>query len=101
MLLAFDPTVLLRGYAALDWAHVATNVGTEDRNGASAHHVKIDPTSIVGASVQMPAGASVDVWVADAGYIVAWEMSGFKGDSNISIEVTDVNDPANTVERPS
>jgi hypothetical protein len=32
---------------------------------------------------------------------VAWEMSGFEADSDISIQVTNVNDPANKVERPS
>jgi len=48
----------------------------------------------------MPPGASVDIWVADAGYLVAWEMSGFPDDANFAIEVTNVNDPSNKVERP-
>jgi hypothetical protein len=100
MLLAFDPTTLLGAYAAMDWGHAATNVGTEDKNGVKAVHLKIDPTSVVGAAVQMPAGASIDVWVAEAGYIVAWEMSGFKEGQDLAIQVTNVNDPANKVERP-
>jgi hypothetical protein len=101
MLLALDPTTLLAGYAAFDWAHASTDVGTEDKNGVRARHVKIDPTSIVGGSVSMPAGSAIDVWVAEAGYIVSWEMSGFPGEGNISVQVTNANDPANTVERPA
>ena len=49
----------------------------------------------------MPAGASIDVWVADAGYLVAWEMSGFEEGQDLSIQVTGVNDPANVVEAPA
>lgn len=101
MLMAFDPTVMLGGYAALDWGKAATDVGTEDKNGVRARHVKIDPTTIAGVGANMPAGSAIDVWVAEAGYIVSWEMSGFPGDGNISIQVTNVNDPANKVEPPA
>ena len=101
LLLALDPTTLLAGYSAFDWAHAATDQGTEDKNGVKARHVKIDPTTVVGGGVSMPAGSAIDVWVAEAGYIVGWEMSGFPGDGNISVEVTNVNDPSNTVERPA
>lgn len=100
LLLALDPTAMLGGYAALDWGNAATNVGTEDKNGVRAVHLKIDPTSVVGVAAQMPAGSSIDVWIAEAGYIVSWEMSGFKTGQDISIQVTGVNDPANKVERP-
>lgn len=101
MLLAFDPAMMLGAYAALDWTSSASNLGTEDKNGVQAHHVKIDSTSAIGAAAQMPAGAAIDVWVADAGYIVGWEMTGFPEDANFAIEVSGVNDPANKVERPS
>jgi hypothetical protein len=101
MLMLFDPTAMLAGYATLDWGHAATNLGTEDKNGVRAVHVKIDPSTVGGAGLQMPAGAAIDVWVAEAGYIVSWEMSGFKEGQNIAIQVTNVNDPSNKVERPS
>ena len=101
MLMAFDPSLMLAGYAHLDWGHAANNVGTEDKNGVKAVHLKIDPTTIAGVGIQMPAGASIDVWVAEAGYITSWEMSGFKEGSDLSIQVTDVNDASNKVERPS
>ena len=77
MLMFLDPATLLGAYAALDWKQAANNVGTEDKNGVPARHVKIDASTVGGLGVPMPAGASVDVWVADAGYLVAWEMSGF------------------------
>jgi hypothetical protein len=101
MLLAFDPAVMLGAYAQVDWAHVATNLGTEEKNGVQAHHVRIDSTSLLGAAGAMPAGSAIDVWVADAGYLVAWEMSGFPNNADFSIQVTNVNDPSNKVEKPS
>ena len=101
MLLAFDPTLMLAGYSGLDWARTADDQGTEDKNGVRARHLRLDPTTIVGVGVNMPAGSAIDVWVAEAGYIVGWEMSGFPGEGNISIQVTNANDPANKVERPA
>ena len=101
MLLAFDPAMMLAAYAQVDFAHVGTNQGTEEKNGVQAHHVRIDSTSILGAAGAMPAGAAIDVWVADAGYLVAWEMTGFPNDANFSIQVTNVNDSSNKVEKPS
>jgi len=100
-LLAFDPALMLGGFAAVDWAQAASNLGTEAKNGIQAHHVRIDSTSFVGAAAAMPPGAAIDAWVADAGYLVAWEMTGFPEDANFSIQVTGVNDPANKVDRPS
>jgi hypothetical protein len=100
MLLAFDPAMMLGAYAHLDWATVATNQGMEDKNGVQAHHVRIDSSSVLGAAGAMPAGAAVDIWVADAGYLVAWEMTGFPEGADFSIQVTNVNDPSNKVESP-
>jgi hypothetical protein len=101
MLMAFDPALMLGAYAQVDWGSVATNQGMEDKNGVQAHHVRIDSTSFLGASGAMPAGSAIDIWVADAGYLVGWEMTGFPNDANFAIEVTNVNDPANKVEQPS
>ena len=73
----------------------------ESKNGVEAHHVRIDSTSSLGLAGAMPAGAAIDVWVADAGYLIAWEMTGFPNDANFAIEVTNVNDSSNTVDKPS
>jgi hypothetical protein len=101
MLLAYDPAMMLGGFASVDWATGGLNQGVEEKNGVQAHHVRIDGTTMAGAAAQMPAGSAIDIWVADAGYLVAWEMSGFPEDANFSIQVTGVNDSANKVERPS
>jgi hypothetical protein len=101
MLMAFDPALMLGAYASVDWAQVATDQGSEQKNGVQARHVRIDSTSLLGAAGAMPAGAAIDIWVADAGYLVAWEMSGFPDSADFVIEVTGVNDPANKVEKPS
>lgn len=100
-LMFFDPALLLGAYANMDWASAATNIGTEEKNGVQAHHIRIDPTSFVGAAAAMPPGSAIDIWVADAGYLVAWEMSGFAEGGDMSIQVTNVNDPSNKVDRPS
>jgi hypothetical protein len=100
MLMAFDPALMMGAFAGADLSGVGASVGTESKNGVQAHHVRIDPTTAAGFAATMPAGSSIDIWVAEAGYLVAWEMSGFEDDSNLSIQVTDVNDPANKVERP-
>jgi hypothetical protein len=99
MLTMLDPTMLFGAWANVPWGDAATSVGTEDKNGIQTHHVRIDPTTITGLGAQMPAGSSIDVWVADAGYLVAWEMTGFE-DGDMSIQVSGVNDPANKVEAP-
>jgi hypothetical protein len=101
MLLAFDPTVMLGGYAGADLGSIGANQGTEDKNGVRATHVKIDSTTAVGFAAAIPPGASIDIWIAEAGFVVAWEMSGFDEGEDLSIQVTNVNDPANVVERPS
>lgn len=71
MLMAFDPALMLGGFAALDWAQTGSDQGTEEKNGVQARHVKVDSTTFVGAAAAMPPGAAIDVWIADAGYLVA------------------------------
>lgn len=101
MILAYDPMMMLGGYAGVDWGPAATDQGVEDKNGVRARHLKIDPTTLVGLAAAMPAGSSIDIWIADAGYPVAWEMTGFESGGGFSIQITGVDDPANKVERPS
>jgi hypothetical protein len=100
MLLAFDPTTWIGAYAQLDWLGGGIDSGTEQKNGVNARHLKIDSTTIVGAAAKLPAGASIDIWVADQGYVVAWETTGFATGEDVAIEITGVNDPANKVVAP-
>ena len=101
MLMLYDPTLMLGMFGGANIAGVGGLVGTETKNGVQARHIKIDQTTAAGFAASMPAGSSIDIWVAEAGYLVAWEMSGFEADSDMSSQVTSVNDPANKVERPS
>jgi hypothetical protein len=101
MLMAFDPALMLGAFGGANLTGVGGLVGTENKNGVQARHIKIDQTTAAGFAASMPAGASIDIWVAEAGYLVAWEMSGFEADSDISIQVTNVNDPSNKVDRPN
>lgn len=100
MLLAFDPTLMLSAYSNLDLTQGAIDQGTESKNGIQAHHLRIEPASVIGAAVAMPPGAAIDLWIAEAGYVVAWEMTGFEAGQDVSIQITGLNDPANKVEAP-
>ena len=79
-------------------------VGPEERNGVATTHYHVDADSPAGQLASIPPGGSFDVWLADAGYVVALEASGVgTGDNaldSFSLDITNVNDPANTVERP-
>ncbi len=100
MLAAFDPMLLFGGFAQAGAWQGAADQGTEERNGVQARHFHIDDTSFLGAVGGMPAGASIDAWIAeDGGYLIALEIVNGEGDGYI-VNVTDVNDPGITVERP-
>lgn len=96
---AFDPTLFVAGFAGPQWAQSSLDKGVEEKNGVSAHHRLIDSTTLVGGFAGLPAGASINLWIADEGYLVAWESVGMGSDT--SIQVTGIDDPANKVDRPS
>jgi hypothetical protein len=97
---AFDPTLLVGAFSGAEWAQSSLDQGVEQKNGVSAHHYHIDSTTLVGGFTGLPAGAVIDVWIAEDGYLVAFESTGTQGGA-YSIQVTGVDDPANTVETPS
>ncbi len=96
---AFDPTVLFKGFSGPEWAASAVDKGTEQKNGQNTHHYHIDSTTAANGFSGIPAGASVDTWIADEGYLVSLVATGFGQD--LDIEVTNIDDPANKVEKPS
>lgn len=78
----------------------AEDQGTEERNGVQAKHFQIDSETFSGTFAGMPAGASIDAWIAEeGGYLIALEVVNEEGRGFV-IDVTDINDPANVVERP-
>ena len=101
MFAAFDPTLLVGAFSSPQWAQSSLDKGTEQKNGVNAHHFLIDSTTAVGGFSGVPAGGSINFWIADEGYLVAWESTGMGGAGDTSIQVTGVDDPANKVERPS
>ena len=100
MFAAFDPTLMVGAFSGPEWAQSSLDKGAEEKNGVPTHHFLIDSTTAVGGFSGVPAGASINIWIADEGYLVAWESTGFGG-SDMSIQVTGVDDPANKVDRPS
>ena len=100
MFAAFDPSLLVGAFSSPQWAQSSLDKGTEQKNGVNAHHFLIDSTTRSAGFSGVPAGASINFWVADEGYLVAWESKGLGG-GDTSIQVTGVDDPANKVERPS
>ena len=102
MLAAFDPTLLVGAFSGGGWAENSNKVGTEQKNGVSTTHYRIDSGTFIGAIASLAPGASIDLWIADAGYLVALETKGVGGaDGDMSIQVTNVDDPANKVEQPN
>ncbi|MEP6639267.1 MAG: hypothetical protein ABJC39_07945 [Chloroflexota bacterium] len=99
MFAAFDPTLLVGAFSGPEWAQSSADKGTEKKNGVNAHHLVIDSSTLAAGVTGLPAGASINLWIADAGYLVAWESTG-TGAGDMSIQVTGVDDPANKVERP-
>ena len=95
---AFDPTILFRGFSGPGWAESSVDKGTEQKNGQDTHHYHIDSTTAATGFSGIPPGASIDAWVADEGYLVALVATGFGQD--LDIQVTNIDDPANKVEKP-
>jgi hypothetical protein len=98
----FDPMTLVSAFANEGITQAADNLGKEDKNGQSTTHYKVDMSRLTGGLVSFPPGASMELWVADDGYLVSLVATDFGGTgSDLAIDVTNVNDPANVIERPS
>ena len=98
---AYDPTLLVAAFSGGAWAESSLDKGTEQKNGVSAKHYRIDGTTLAAGFSGLPPGATIDVWIAeDKGYLVASEATGFPN-GDMSIQVSGVDDPANKIERPS
>jgi hypothetical protein len=99
LLSTFDPVLLVGAFASPGAMAGAAEVGSEEKNGVSATHYRIDSGSLVGTLASMPPDSSIDVWIADDGYLVSLAVTGM-AEGEFTLDVTDVNDPANVVERP-
>ena len=101
LLSAFDPVMLAGAFASPGAMTGADDLGTEQKNGVSARHYRIESGSVVGSLASMPPGSSIDLWIADEGYLTSMAVVGMDaGIGSFTLDVTNVNDPANSVERP-
>lgn len=101
MLAGLDPAILVAAFSGPEWAQSALEVGHEEKNGVGATHYRIDSSTLYGGFTGVPEGASIDLWIADSGILVSLESTGFAGQGeNLSIQVTNIDDPSNTVEAP-
>jgi hypothetical protein len=101
MLQAFDPALYLAAFSGPQWAQSSLAIGTEEKNGVSATHYRIDTSTLIGGLAGVPDGAAIDIWVADSGILVAFEATGLDDQGDFSIQVTNIDDPANKVEPPN
>ena len=103
MLPLFDPMILLGAFGGLSMSEFADNLGEEEKNGQPTTHYKVDVSTLPNfAQLGMPESATIESWVADDGYLVSFIATDFgKVGSNLTIDVTNVNDPTNVVERPN
>jgi hypothetical protein len=101
MLGALDPTAGVATELSTSRRQHGVDLGATRKNGVASRHYRIDPASTAATDQPMAPGASIDLWIADAGYLVALEAVDVGPDQRLSIQVTAVNDPKNVVKRPS
>jgi hypothetical protein len=98
---AFDPVLLAGQVNQPGFLSAVQTVGTEDKNGVSTTHYRLDADSPGAQLASLPPGAAMDFWVAEDGYLVSLTATGIDPSlESMSIDVTNINDPANVVERP-
>jgi hypothetical protein len=86
-----------------------SKVGTESKNGVQADHFKAADSTLSGMGSVLGVGNATwtsDVWIAvDGGYPVSMAMVATLSDKSIGYEVlfdiSNINDPANTVTAPT
>lgn len=106
MMSAFDPGVMFSNTSKIANFDRLENKGTESKNGIQSIHLHADQnTQLPAGASPIPAGATIDLWVAvDGGYLVGLETVGFgaaSGGVDLSIEVSNINDSSLTVTAPS
>lgn len=76
-------------------------IGREDHGGAVADHYRATADALRLIRPNVGAAATLDVWIALDGHLVAISSAGSSGpDGEVQVEVSHVDDPANAVEPP-
>jgi len=98
---AFDPAVMLGQVTQPGMEQALQPIGDEERNGVQTTHYRIDENSPGSGLMSFPPGGVFDLWVAEEGYMVAMEATGLSDAlTSLTLDVTDINNPANVVEAP-
>lgn len=76
-------------------------IGREDHGGASTDHYRATADALRVIRPNVGATATLDVWIAPDGHLVAISSAGSPGPGDgVQIEISAVDDPANAVEPP-
>ena len=99
---SFKPEKFMSSFGSLDTLQV---VGDETKNGVATTHYKGTAPAEMGALFGLPTGTwTMEAWVAkDGGFLVSSALTGEATDGKftMTMDVTDLNSPANTVVAPA
>ena len=106
---SFSPSTMFSSAIDTSAGNGWTKVGTETKNGVSADHYQASTSALAeyGSSLGVTdATWSADVWIAtDGGYPVSMDILATASDNSVAYEIkfdiTNVNDPANTITAPT
>lgn len=102
---ALAPDNIVANYSLGLYASDLVDVGTEQTNGVETRHFHLDAATAGAGSVGFPADGTMDAQIAtDGGYLVSMQYAGTNPETGtrveLSIEVTQVNDPSISIEPP-
>jgi len=99
---SFKPEKFMASFGSLD---NMKPVGDETKNGIATTHYKGEAPASMGSMFGLPTGTwTMEAWVAkDGGYLVSSALVGEAADGKftMSVDITDLDSPANTVEAPA
>jgi len=99
---SFKPENFMTSFGGVDNLQA---VGDETKNGAATTHYKGQAPTAMGSLFGLPTGTwTMEAWVAkDGGYLVSSALTGeaTEGKFTMTMDVTDLNSPSNTVEAPA
>ena len=106
---SLSPTTMFSGAIDTSTASGYTKVGSETKNGVACDHYQASAAALAqyGSTLGVTGATwSADVWVAqDGGYPVSLDIVATANDNSVAYEmkfdITNVNDPANTVTAPT
>lgn len=102
----FAPDTIVSQYRLGSFGAEFKDQGSEDHNGIATKHLHLDASDISGpGSEAFPSDGMFDLWLAeDGGYMVGLAFSGTDVDtgdySEMTFEVSRVNDPSISIEPP-